>query len=81
MGAECIEMTGWTLRSCSFGQWGGCEGFNSGAEQLRLDLGFGSGERGTDRGRDTCRNMQVPLRDPGGLGQRAWRGEGDAKNA
>lgn len=68
-----------SLRLKVLGQWGGYEDFNSGTEQLRLDWGFGSGEGGADGGRDTCRNMPVPLRGPGGLGQKAWRAAGDAE--
>lgn len=69
MGAECTKMTVWTSKSWFFGQWGGCE-------QLRLDLGFGSRGKGADEGRDTCRNMQIHLKDSRGLGQKAWRGVG-----
>lgn len=74
-------MTVWTLSSWSFGQWGASEGFNLGTEQPRSDLGFRSREGGADGGRDTCRKVQDPLRDPGGLRQMARRGGEDAEEA
>lgn len=76
MGAEWAKMTVWVLRSFVNGK--AIRDLTEGLVSLEWD--FGSGEGGADGSRDICRNMQVPLRDPGGLGQKAWR-RGDAEAA
>lgn len=61
-------------------QWGGWKDFSSETEQLGLDWGSGSGElRGAEKSVGICKS--VPLRDPGGLGRKAWRAGVGAEGA